>query len=196
MVSWPLTLLGVLLAGIGYYFLKIQRYKSLARKNGCEPAKKYPHKDPIFGLDLFLQAGKMFSEHTFLPVTFKRYKENGSTFETKTLGTPTICSCEPDNLQSVFATNARNWGVSYRLPALDAYCGKGFLTTDGAEWERSRQLFSHSFVKANITDHTDFEHYVNLLMDRVPKDGSTVDLQHLIFSLVSTMWIDTKHIAP
>lgn len=185
MASWPLALLVVLLAGVGYYLVKIQLYKNLQRRNGCESARKYPAKDPIFGLDLFLEASKMFSEHTFFPELFKRYRENGSTFETKTLGTPTICSCEPENLQSVFATNARNWGVSYRLPALGQYCGKGFLTTDGAQWERSRQLFSHSFVKANITDHTDYEHYVSRMMDRVPKDGSTVDLQHLIFSLVS-----------
>lgn len=48
-------------------------------------------------------------------------------------------------------------------------------------------MFSHSFVKVNIKDHTDFEQYVNLVMDRVPKDGSTVDLQPLIFSLASTV---------
>jgi len=125
----------------------------------------------------------MFSEHTFLPVFFQRYKENGSTFETKTLGAPTICSCEPDNIQSVFASNARNWGVSYRLSALDAYCGKGFLTTDGPEWERSRQLFSSSFSRANIKDHTTYEHYVQLMVKQIPRDRSTIDLQQLIFSL-------------
>ena len=169
---------------IATYFIYLQRYKRLIYSNGCQPPRIYPHKEPIFGLDLFFQAGKMFEENRFLPVMFQRYKENGHTFETKTLGTPTICSCEPDNLQSVFATNAANWGVSYRLPALMDYCGRGFLTTDSAEWEHSRALLNPSFTRANISDHSDFEHYLSLMINRIPQDGSTVDLQTLLFSLV------------
>ena len=169
---------------IVYYFISLQRYKRLAYSNGCQPPRQYPHKEPVFGLDLFLQAGKMFEENRFLPVMFQRYKENGLTFETKTLGTPTICSCEPENLQSVFATNASNWGVSYRLPALMDYCGRGFLTTDGAEWEHSRALLNPSFAKANISDHLDFEHHLKLMINRIPRDGSMIDLQTLLFSLV------------
>ena len=169
-----------------YYFIKLQHYNRLVYANGCQPAKKYPHKEPVFGLDLFFQAGKMFEDNRFLPVMFQRYKENGTTFETKTLGTPTICSCEPENMQSVFANNARIWSVSYRLSALMPYCGRGFLDTDGAEWEHSRSLLSPSFTKVNISNHTDFEHYVGLMIKHIPRDGSTVDLQDLLFRLVSS----------
>ena len=170
---------------VAYIFISRQRYARLVRSHGCEPPPKYPHKDPFFGLDLFLQAGKMFEENRFLPVMFARYAANGPTFETNTLGTPTVCSCEPDNLHAVFAANARDWGVGYRLPALEDWCGRGFLTTDGREWEHSRALFAPSFTKANIADHRDFEHYVKLMIKRIPRDGSTVDLQKLLFSLVS-----------
>lgn len=178
------TLSGLCLA-LAYYYVNLQRYKSLARTNGCQPPRLYAHKDPIFGLDLFIQEGRMFSEHTFFPITAQRYKENGTTFETRSLAKPTICSCEPDNLQSVFASNARKWGVSYRLPALNDYFGRGFLTTDGVEWEHSRALLTPSFTKSNLSDHTDFNHQLELMMKQIPRDGSTVDLQELLFSLVS-----------
>lgn len=178
------TLSGLCLA-LAYYYVNLQRYKSLARTNGCQPPRLYAHKDPIFGLDLFIQEGRMFSEHTFFPITAQRYKENGTTFETRSLAKPTICSCEPDNLQSVFASNARKWGVSYRLPALNDYFGRGFLTTDGVEWEHSRALLTPSFTKSNLSDHTDFNHHLELMMKQIPRDGSTVDLQELLFSLVS-----------
>lgn len=130
----------------------------------------------------------MFSEHTFLPTFFQRYAAHGPTFQTNTLGIPTICSCEPDNLRSVFSENAWNWGVSYRLPALDPYCGKGFLTTDGKEWERSRGLFSGSFAKVNVKDYQTYESYVQKMFEHIPRNGETVDLQPLIFSL----YLDTS----
>ena len=162
------------------------RYRYTARKNGCAPARKYSHKDPFLGLDLFLQAAKMFSENTFFPTTLERYRKYGSTFQVSTLGTPTICTIDPSNIEVIFASQARNWGVEYRLPALDPYCGKGFLTTNGAEWEQSRALFSNSFQKANIKDHVTYERYVKLLIQQIPRDGSEVDIQLLIFALVRT----------
>jgi hypothetical protein len=196
-MAWLLTasLSGVCLA-LTYYFINLQRFKNLARANGCQPPRKYAHKDPVFGLDVFIQEGKMFGEHTFFPTTIQRYEQNGTTFETKSLGKQNICSCKPDNLQSVFATNAKDWGVSYRLPALKDYFGCGFLTTDGVEWEHSRALLTPSFTRANLSDPTDFDHYLELMMKQIPRDGSTIDLQELLFSLVSLWCLWCPYLTP
>lgn len=186
-----LTIGGLFLAAT-YAYINHQRYQAKRHANGCKPPPKYPHKEPFFGIDLFLDTGKMYEEHRFLPTWYQRYTDNGSTFEVSTLGTPTVCSCEPANLQSVFSTNAKSWGVSYRLPALGPYCGRGFLTTDGPAWEHSRALLAPSFLKANISDPTDFAHYLDLMIERIPRDGTTVDLQTLLFSLyldTATLWL-------
>ena len=55
---------------------------------------------------------------------------------------------------------------------------------DGPRWEHSRALLKPSFNKANMTDLSVFEGYVKMVVDQIPKDGSTVDLQPLFFNLV------------
>ena len=193
-MTFLLTLiLGALVLTITYFYFNRQRYLAKQHANGCSPPRQYPHSDPTgLGVDLFLDTGKMYEEHRFLSTWYKRYDENGTTFEVSTLGTPTICSCKPANLQSVFNTNAKTWGVAYRMPALGPYCGAGFLTTDGQAWEHSRALLAPSFLKTNISDHTDYAHYLDLMIEKIPEGGETVDLQKLLFSLyldTATLWL-------
>ncbi|MCJ1323990.1 hypothetical protein MMC10_000652 [Thelotrema lepadinum] len=191
-LSYILVLSG-LSAFFGYLFLRNQRYRANQYTHGCSPPKQYPHKDFTgLGIDLFLDTGKMYEEHQFLPTWYRRYKENGTTFEVSTLGTPSFRSCEPANIQSVFITNAKTWGVSYRLPALGPYCGPAFLTTDGQAWEHSRALLAPAFQKSSISDHTDFAHYLDLMLAKIPRNGESVDLQRLAFSLyldTATLWL-------
>ncbi len=169
-----------------YYITKVQRRRMLARANGCQPPRKFPHKDPILGLDLFFKAGKLFEENRYLPELVKRYKENGNTFETKSLGSFTINSIAPENLQTVFVSKFKDWGVQpVRLPAQDPFCGHGFITTDGPEWEHSRALLKPSFNKANMSGLPNLDKYLKMVINRIPRNGSAVDFQPLLFKLVS-----------
>lgn len=102
-------------------------------------------------LTYFLDTVKMYENHRFLPTRCQRYADNGPTFEVSTLGTPTVCSCEPANLLRVLSTNAKAWGVAYRLSTIGPYLGRGFLTTDGPAWEYSRTLVAPSFHRANVS---------------------------------------------
>ena len=179
-----LLLCAVCLAG-SYFYLQNRRYKGLEVANGCQPPKRYPYWDPVLGIDFFFETGKMLGENRYFPVTQERFAKYGNTFQTKLPGTPIITSCEPENIQNVFATNAGNWGVSWRQTGFDEYCGRGFLTADGAEWRASRAMLDPSFNKANIWDHETYERYLSLMIKRIPRDGTTVDLQELINMLVS-----------
>ena len=62
------------------------RLSKLARARGCQPPRKYPHKDPFFGLDLLLKTGKAIQEHAYLPELEKRYGSLGMTFGDQCLG--------------------------------------------------------------------------------------------------------------
>ena len=171
---------------IAWYAIRIQHRQRLARANGCQPPKIYPHKDPFFGLDLFLSTGKLFKENRYLPELVRRYHYYGSTFETKSFGSFAVNSIRPENLQTIWVSNFKDWGVQpVRLPAQDPFCGVGFITTDGSIWEHSRALLKPSFNRANMTNLPTLERYLHLVIDRIPKDGSTVDLQPLFFNLVS-----------
>ena len=179
------TIFGAL---VTYYGWKIYQRRAIARAYGCQQPKKFRHIDPLLGLDLFLQAGKLFEENKYLPELVKRYNEYGRTFQTNLLGTPSINTIEPENLRIIYSTNFHHWGVQpVRLPAHEPFCGRGFLTTDGPAWEHGRSLLKPSFKKSNIADLSIFEKYVTKIIEHIPKDGSTIDLQPLLFNLVSLL---------
>ena len=167
------------------YVAKLRQRQILSNANGCRPAKKYPHWDPFLGLDLFFLTGKLFEENKYLPNLVERYGKLGRTFESNLLGLPSINTIEPQNLQTVYVAKSKDWGVQpIRLPAQEPFCGRGFITTDGNQWEHSRALLKPSFNKANI-DIIGLERGLKLVLGRIPKDGSAVDLQPLFLQLVS-----------
>ena len=102
-----------------------------------------------------------------------------------------INSIEPENLKAVFSSNFNDWGVEpVRLPAGYLFCGRGFLTTDDPAWERSRSLLRPRFQKGYALNLPALnlpalEKHLRHVLDRIPHDGSMVDLQPLLFQLVS-----------
>ena len=167
------------------YFLSVQRRHRLARAGGCQPAKQYPHYDPILGLDLFFKTGQLFEENKYLEDLVRRYSTLGRTFQTNLMGSPSINTIEPENLHTIYVSRFKDWGVQpVRLPAQEPFCGRGFITTDGPAWEHSRALLKPSFNKSNVADLSMLENGLNKLIECIPTDGSTVDLQPLLFSLV------------
>lgn len=63
------------------------------------------------------------------------------------------------------------------------FIGKGIFTSDGAFWQHSRSILRPNFDKSLVSALDQFEPYVQKLITRIPKDGSTVDLQHLFHQL-------------
>ena len=168
--------------------LIVQRWRRshAARQRGCESPRQYPHKEPFLGLDLFFNTGNAIQGHRFLPVLTNRYNTLGNTFQSTILGFTNINSIEPENLHTVFSSRSEDWGVEpVRLAALFPFCGRGFITTDGASYERSRSMLRPSFHKGNAIHLPTLEHHFKDLLTLIPKDGSTVDLQPLLYSLVS-----------
>ena len=181
--SIMISLIGL---AVVFYILELQRRRQLQRSNGCKRPVKYPHKDPFFGLDLFFQTGKAFAENRYLPELDRRYKEYGHTFESLSLGSRTINTIRPENIQAVLSSDSTSWGIQpVRLPSMRPFCGAGFLTADGAAWDSGRSLLKPSFNKNNMTDLSALEDCLKLFIGHIPDDGNAFDLQPLLFSLVS-----------
>jgi cytochrome P450 len=166
------------------YLAQAQRLK--ARKHDCQPAARYNHKDPIFGLDIFLRTGDAISKNRFLVEHQERYDTYGHTFEALNFGSYAIYSVHPENLRAVFSKNAVDWGVQpLRFPNMRPFCGEGFITVDGLEWKLSHALLKPGFHRSHISDFTPLEEHLRMMLDQIPKDGSKFDLQSLVFELVS-----------
>lgn len=155
-----------------------------AQQHGCQPAARYKHKDPIFGLDIFLRTGDAITSNQFLVEHQRRYDTYGHTFEALNFGSLAIYSVHPDNLRAVFSKNAADWGIQpLRLGNMSPFCGAGFITTDGPEWKISHDLLKPSFHKSNISDFGPLEEHLQMLLAQIPKDGSKFDLQPYVLNL-------------
>ena len=66
------------------------------------------------------------------------------------------------------------------------FCGDGFITNDSPVWEHSRSMLKPVFYRSNIIGLTAFEAPVKTLIAKIPRDGTTVDIQPLVELMVST----------
>ena len=189
----PAIIAVTLLSGTYLLFTLVRRsinaYRDsvISNANGCKPVPRFPHKDPVFGLDFFIEGGRLLKSGFFLRRTQERYTEvnNGvNTYSHLIMGQRVVVTMEPEIIKTVLATKFKNFEMPRRrkdtlLPLL----GHGIFTTDGTEWEASRALLRPSFNRSLIGDLAVFESHVSKLIARIPKDGSTVDIQELFFML-------------
>ena len=90
-------------------------------------------------------------------------------------------TAQVENFKAVFGTQADIWGVKpLRYEGFKPFCGEGLVSTDGVEWERSRNILKPFFNLKNINDLTFYESLVRKLLQDVPRDGSTVNMEPLI----------------
>ena len=62
--------------------------------------------------------------------------------------------------------------------------GHGIISSDGPRWKRSRGLIQPTFARRNLESLQNFEVHVGRMMERIPRNGETVDLKPLFAKLV------------
>jgi cytochrome P450 monooxygenase len=172
-----------------YYFWKALRLrtvrKSFEKQYGCQKPAKFRHKDPFLGSDFFNDTKENIKKSRALENWSDRFAKYGSTFSVNLLGSPGICTLEPSNVQTVLATNFKDYGLQQlRRSATLPFLGEGIFTMDGAFWQHSRNLMRPTFTKTNVANLAAFEINLQRFFLLVPEDGSTVDLKPLLRRLV------------
>ena len=95
-----------------------------------------------------------------------------------------IQTIEPDNLKTMLAVNFKDFSLGdRRTSALTPFLGHGIFSTDGAAWQHSREMLRPNFTRSQVGDLTIFETHVGQLINNLPRNGVTVDLQELFFQL-------------
>ncbi|OJJ30782.1 hypothetical protein ASPWEDRAFT_160541 [Aspergillus wentii DTO 134E9] len=158
--------------------------RKFASQHGCQPASSERNKDPILGFDRVRAMLKASKEHRFLDYSHNRFMQNGFTYEAFMLTRRVIHTADPKNLQVILATNAKDYSIGKRrMNSFRPLLGHGIFAADGKQWEKSRALLRPSFTRDNIADLDIFERHVANLVNCVPADGATVDLQDLFFRM-------------
>ena len=151
------------------------------RNQGCLPPRKYPHKDRVLGVDLLFNINRSLRASKFLSESQHRFLDLGRTNQTTSFGTATINTIEPKNLQMVYSLAFDNFGMEpLRRNMVKQLWGRGILSTDGAFWQHSRALIRPTFNRHQIANFDLMRVHVDRLLERIPQDGSLVDLAPLL----------------
>ena len=165
--------------------LVYKKFRQESRSNGCLPPPKYPHKDPILGLDLFFDQFQAMKRGNTTTAERERFLRYGKTFEAISWGTRCIHTMEVSNIQAVLSQLFDRFGVApLRLNTGSPFIGKGVFTTDGADWQHSRELIKPIFARAQIADFSALNMHLDRMMSRIPHDGATFGLQALLKLMV------------
>ncbi|KAL9624755.1 MAG: hypothetical protein Q9160_001109 [Pyrenula sp. 1 TL-2023] len=172
------ALLAVLVVGKTASYLTF-RYRCY--QDGCQPPPRYPHKDPIFGLDLFLAHREASKNGKILATEQDLFARYGKTYECNSWGSRLVQTMQPENIHAVLVGSFDKFGVqAKRLRVAKPFLGPGVFTTDGPYWQHSRELIKPMFARAQITDLDVLQIHVDRFMSKLPLDGSTVELQSLL----------------
>lgn len=182
-------LLGVLFALVpARALLSYIQYIRGRRIHGCGEPRRYPHKGPLFGIDLY-RIRRDAKERGYRNMLSRRlFQDNGKTFTANVFGSHWIYTMELENIKTI-VTSINNFGMGTMRQGVGAqFIGFGVVTTDGVVWEHSRELIKPIFARKQIANLHSFGTHVTYMIDLIPRDGSTVDLQMLIKRLVSRLW--------
>lgn len=191
--SWPHTILACLLFYTVYYVhwqLTVgASRRRLIKEHGCKPIKPqpglndFPHS--IIGWKLFRAQAKDYNARALLESNQTRFKHyNAHTLNLRFLHMNVIMTKNPENLKAMMATSFKDFNLpDNRRASFIPLLGRGIFTSDGAAWHQSRELLRPNFVRAQVADLETFEVHVSHLIEAIPRDGSTVDLQELFFRL-------------
>lgn len=87
------------------------------------------------------------------------------------------------NIQHV-ATFAFNDYKKPDVAFLNPFLGKGIFSLDGTDWNHSRDLIKPIFSRSELSDMNTLGLHVDRFLDKIPCDGTTVDLQQLLHNFV------------
>lgn len=182
-VPWVLGIaIGAFICSRAFVYVRVRQ---AMRRNGCLPPPKYAHKDPILGLDMFLDQFNAMKRGDTGETERERFRRYGKTFEANSWGTRCIHTMETTNIQVILAQCFDRFGVEpMRLHIGEPFIGKGVFSTDGVYWRYSRGLIKPVFARAQVADLAALDLHLDRMMNRIPRDGSTIDLQALLKLMV------------
>lgn len=160
-------------------------YKYHVNQNQCTEPPRYPHKDPVFGIDLFLRYMNAFKLGCFLDFSKQMFDRYGKTFKSNVFGTTTYRTIDPEVSKAIHATYASKFGLQpLRYEVAKHIWGNGIIVVDGERWKHGRALIRPSFEVVHLANFDRLSKHVDTFLALLPKDMSTVDLMPLFQRLV------------
>lgn len=161
-----------------------QKRRAMKREKGVMEAQWIPQWEYFYGLHEFFENMKAVREHRLLEYLHQRFQRvDAKTIQMTVLGRHAHQTIEPENLKTIQATEFKKWGLGRRRKVgFRPLLGDGIFTTDGHEWQHSRDMLRPNFTRSQVSDLATFETHVSHLLAAIP-NNTVVDLSELFFRL-------------
>ncbi|CAG8961587.1 hypothetical protein HYFRA_00006121 [Hymenoscyphus fraxineus] len=154
----------------------------------CKPPPKYPHLEHVIGIDLMYKTFRLMTQKRAITALAERHKKYGLTFEIVSVGQRVLHTMHPENFKAVYGSNWEDWGVEpARLKAMEPFCGRGFITTDGEIWKYVRRIMKPAFSETDAVDLDSLGVAVGECLSELPADGKMVDFAPIFYDLCLDM---------
>jgi hypothetical protein len=119
-----------------------------------QPARNYPHWDPIKGLDLLAVLTRALLSSSFLQTaldTIKRYGGSKYTMAYSFIGQPVIVTLQPENIKALLSPKFRDYTHGEdRLNTLRPLLGNGIFNSNGDAWKASPPIDFMQLFNAKV----------------------------------------------
>ncbi|KAJ4298524.1 hypothetical protein N0V88_003554 [Collariella sp. IMI 366227] len=161
------------------------RFECRARALGCGSVASYPHKDPIFGLDMFQESLRALKKHRLLDLYETRFRSAGNTHSCIILGKRILMTNEVENVKTILASKFEDWPVAgpRLLIVLPVLGPDSIFCSNGDAWNRARHLIKPSFVRDQVADLECFDRHIENLLAKIPEDDTMFDVQSLLLDM-------------
>lgn len=179
----------VLLVGalcVGFLVLRnlvqlVNNYKK-AREWRCESPRPGP--SGFLGIPGFFRLSKAVREKRWIDYLSDQYGVVGrNTFSIQFLNRYMVTTIEPENVKAILATQFQDFSLGTRHEQFYPLLGDGIFTLDGAGWSHARSLLRPQFTRDQVADLALLDDHITHLLDLIPKDRSSFDIQRLFFLL-------------
>ncbi|GLA70827.1 protein kinase alk2 [Aspergillus tubingensis] len=157
-------------------------HRKKSKALGCQPPKSVD--TGILGITGFYRIAKAAREKRWVEFIADHYQTSGPTFRQQALGGLMVTNTvEPENIKALLATQFQDFGLGTRHREFYPLLGNGIFTLDGPGWSHARGMLRPQFTRDQVADLDLMDGHVTKMMDLIPKDGSTFDIQRLFFLL-------------
>lgn len=176
---WPI----ILLVPLSLFCHRRHFWLSHDRIHGTKPAIVYPHRDPILGTDWVVDMIKALKTNTVLEVWHGILERTGPTFWTHVTGSWYLLTNEPENLKTILSTKFEDWEIAgTRRKSTQMTVGPhAIFSVNGIEWMQARALARPAFTRNQVADLQILDQHVERLLMHLPRDGSVVEFQDLLY---------------
>lgn len=142
------------------------RHRHRVHGTAAQTAPRYPHLDPLLGLDLAVHIWRDFQKGRLAEGMRQRHLRHGRTFSANHWGAETIYTIEPENIRAMTTHDFDRFGKAAWVAEAAKHVGHGILLNEGQAWKHSRAMLKPIFNRttSGLDEPTMLEPHVQRLV--------------------------------